>query len=95
MQAFTSMVTTLLQIGLGVDGTIGFGRIDANQLIVGSVKIMFVIAGILYLVFAGLVLRQVYIMKHTVVTSFSPIVVLLGYAHLVLAVLVFLFFLGL
>jgi hypothetical protein len=56
---------------------------------------MFVVAGILYLVFAALVLRQVYIMKQTVVTSFSPVVVLLGYAHLALAVLVFLFFLGL
>lgn len=80
---------------MNIDGGIGFGMVNAEFLVLGSVKIMFVVAGLLYVAFAVLVLRQIYIMKKTVITSFSPVVVLLGYAHLIMAILLFVFFLGL
>lgn len=48
---------------------------------------MFVIGAILYLIFALLVLRQIDLMKKTLITPFSPVVTTLGLVHLAAAVM--------
>lgn len=64
----------------------------ANNVALGVIKIMFVITGILYVLFAGLVVRQVSIMKKTLITPFSSVIEMVGYLHLFIAILVLLFF---
>lgn len=54
---------------------------------------MFIITSFLYVGFAFVVTRQVHIMRTTVITSFSPILRLLGYSHFILSIVVFVFFL--
>ncbi len=53
---------------------------------------LFIITAFLYAGFAFVVTRQIKIMRTTVITSFSPIIRILGYAHFLLAVVVFIFF---
>lgn len=55
-------------------------------------KIMFVIAAILYLIFAFVVVRQIHVMKSTVITPLSGFIQLIGFLHLFLAVGVVLLF---
>lgn len=57
----------------------------ANTLAQGF-QIMFVISAVLYLIFALLVLRQIDLMKKTLITPFSPIVTAFGLIHLAAAV---------
>lgn len=54
---------------------------------------MFIITSFLYAAFAFVVTRQIKIMRTTVITSFSPVLRLLGYAHFLLSIGVFIFFL--
>lgn len=49
-------------------------------------KIMFTVSAVLYLIFALLVLRQIDLMKKTLITPFSPFVTTLGLIHLASAV---------
>lgn len=56
-------------------------------------KAMFIVAALLYLVFAGVVIRQVHIMKRTLITDFSPLVLVAGYAHFIITLVVLVFFL--
>jgi hypothetical protein len=58
-----------------------------------ALKIIFVLLAGLYLVFAFVVIRQITIMKKTLITPFSPIINLIGYLHFLIALLVFCFFL--
>lgn len=48
-------------------------------------QIMFVAVAVLYLIFALLVLRQIDLMKKTLITPFSPVITTLGLIHLVAA----------
>ncbi len=57
-------------------------------------KILFILSAFLYVFFAGIVIRQIHLMKETVHTPFSPYVLLLGYAHFALAIWVVIFFIG-
>ncbi|NCN83087.1 MAG: hypothetical protein GW947_03920 [Candidatus Pacebacteria bacterium] len=74
---------------------IGF---DLNDLLnQGSIlltvfKFFFIVSAALYCMFAIVVVRQVVIMKNTLLTTFSPILQIVGYAHLALAVFVLLLF---
>lgn len=56
-------------------------------------KILFVIGGALYIVFAFVVVRQITLMRQTLITSFSTIIQIIGYVHLIFSVLVLLYFL--
>ncbi|MFZ5376484.1 MAG: DUF5657 family protein [Patescibacteria group bacterium] len=49
-------------------------------------KIFFIAAGVLYLLFAGIIVRQINVMKSTLITQFSPIISSLGWLHLLAAV---------
>lgn len=41
-------------------------------------KFMFVVAAVLYLIFSLLVLRQIDLMKKTLITPFSPVITAIG-----------------
>jgi hypothetical protein len=51
-----------------------------------------VVAGILYVIFALLVVRQIDLMNKTLITKFSPIATTLGIAHLGISVMMLWFF---
>jgi hypothetical protein len=55
-------------------------------------KFLFVAAGILYVIFSLLVVRQIDLMKKSLTTKISPFVTTLGIVHLGLALLVLWFF---
>lgn len=55
------------------------------------VKIMFVFALLIYLVFAGVVVRQVYLMTTTLQVGFETPIRSIAWAHLFLAIAAFLF----
>lgn len=56
-------------------------------------KILFVLGGALYIVFAFVVVRQISLMRQTLITSFSTIIQLIGYVHLIFSILVLFYFL--
>ena len=66
---------------------------EAANVALGLVKILFIIAGLLYVTFAVIVTRQVHVMRNTLITPFSPMVQLFGYVHLAVSVLILIFFL--
>lgn len=54
-----------------------------------ALKFIFVTGAVLYLIYHVIVFRQIQIMKNTLITSFSPMVNLLGLINLLLAVALF------
>lgn len=56
-------------------------------------KIMFVLGGALYVIFAFVVIRQISLMRHTVITTFSRVIQLVGYLHFGCALAALLYFL--
>lgn len=81
----------LLQFGLVLgESNLAAASLDAALLI--FLKILFVIAGLIYVAFGVIVIRQVVVMKNTLHTTYSPIIQLLGWLHLALALLVLAFF---
>lgn len=61
----------------------------------GALKGFFVLAGILYLLFAFIATRQIATMKKTLDTPFSPVLNLMAWGHLALAGLVLFYFINL
>ena len=55
-------------------------------------KVLFIAGGLVYLVFSLVVHRQITIMKKTLTTPLSPIITLLGLAHLALTIFTLAFF---
>ncbi len=86
------MLTTvpLLQIGfvLGASDVPMFSQTAALLFI----KMLFLIAGLLYVIFALIVTRQIQLMHRTLVTNFGPFIQLLGFAQLALSLALLLFF---
>ena len=66
--------------------------IDPNTAVLFGVKAMFIIAGMLYLLFAVLVTRQISIMSKTVQTTSSVLIKLLGMVHLVASIIALIYF---
>ncbi len=56
---------------------------------------LFIVGGILYVIFALIVIRQIAVMKRTLITPFSPVIKILGYIHLVISILVLVFYIAL
>lgn len=71
------------------DTTIGPVALSSALLI--ALKMMFILAGLLYLAFSVVVIRQIHIMQTTLITSLSPSLRILGYVHLVAAIAVLAF----
>lgn len=79
----------ILQLILGTSVTDpAFGTVA----LVWVFKILFIVAAVLYVLFAFVVTRQIHVMKSTLITSFSSMVTLLGYLHLAFAIGVLVFF---
>lgn len=64
-----------------------------DQFVLTVFKNCFVAGSLLYIIFAVVVVRQIVVMKKTLITSFNPIILTFGYLHLGLSVAVFLFYL--
>ena len=65
---------------------------NLNDLILTLFQDFFILGGIFYIIFAVIVIRQIIVMKKTLITTFNPIILTLGYIHLGLAVAVLLFY---
>mgnify|MGYP003480212548 CR=1 FL=1 len=65
---------------------------DADVWLLFGVKLMFILAGLVYVLFAILVTRQITIMSSAVTTTASPLIKLLGYFHLLVSILVLIYF---
>ncbi len=83
------MLMLLLQAPVVVGST---APATTGVLFVLLFKLLFVIAAGLYLAFAFVVTRQISVMKNTLITTFSPTITTIGYAHLILALVVFVSF---
>lgn len=68
---------------------------DPNLLLLGFVKVLFVVGGLLYALFALLVIRQIQLMRTTVHTGFSAALMLVGISHFLLSVVVVIYYLAL
>lgn len=55
------------------------------------VKLFFIVGFILYVLFAFIATRQVQVMRKTVETPLSGLIIILGYAHLLLAIIALVF----
>jgi hypothetical protein len=66
--------------------------VELSELFFGFLKVLFVVAGVLYVVFSVVAIRQIHTMQKSLMTSLSGKLRALGYIHLVFAVLVLLFF---
>ena len=78
--------------------TLAFGTEATNTetlstLLLMGVKGMFLIGVLIYFIFAIIIVRQIHIMKKTLITPFSPIVLTIGFGHLIVVGLVGLLFL--
>lgn len=56
-------------------------------------KLFFIVGGLLYFVFSLVVVRQIAVMKKTLITPLSPTVTAIGYIHLIATVISITFFL--
>lgn len=59
-----------------------------------GVRILLLVAALLYILFAIMVTRQISLMRATIATDFSPVLRLIGIFHLIFAVAVFLLFIA-
>jgi hypothetical protein len=55
-------------------------------------KSFFIIDGIFYIILSVIIIRQINIMRKTLITPFSPVIEMLGFVHLIISVLVLTFF---
>lgn len=66
-----------------------------DLLLLGFVKLLFVIGGLLYALFALLVIRQIQLMRTTIHTDYSILLMFIGLGHFILAVVFVLYYLAL
>ena len=66
-------------------------NLDSNLSIV-VIKIVFLIISVLYLFYTFVVVRQIAVMKKTLITGFSDVISLLGYIMLILSAITTLVF---
>lgn len=57
----------------------------AQDFLLGAFKFFLILSALIYMVFAFVILRQVKVMKSTLITPFSPVIRTLGILHLALA----------
>ena len=67
------------------------GNLNVDTAVFSIVKILFLLGFFLYILFAFLAVRQIEEMRRTVITPLSPIIQVVGYVHLLLAIGAFLF----
>ncbi len=84
-----SLLTLISGSGLLTDP---FSLVNSNEALLFGVKSLFIIGGVIYTLFAILVTRQIAIMSSTIKTTNSVTIKLIGFVHLVLAILVLIYF---
>jgi hypothetical protein len=57
----------------------------ANEMLLSLFKFFLVVSALIYMVFSFVILRQIRIMKSTLITPFSPVIRTVGIIHLALA----------
>lgn len=77
----------MLQLTLGFDPNVVSPGIVSGFMLMG-VKALFLLGVFTYFIFSIVIVRQIAVMRKTLITSFSPVVQLVGFAHLI-AVIVF------
>jgi membrane-anchored glycerophosphoryl diester phosphodiesterase (GDPDase) len=65
----------------------------SSDLVQMLLKVLFVLAGALYVIFSFVVIRQIALMRQTVVTPSATVIKLGGYVHFLLAFAVLIYFL--
>ncbi|KUK78903.1 MAG: hypothetical protein XD95_0716 [Microgenomates bacterium 39_7] len=65
--------------------------IDQNFVFI-LLKIFFVIGAFFYLIYSGVVAKQIVVMKKTLITDFSSLITLLGLINLIMATVLLLAF---
>lgn len=79
----------LLQLSAGITSPgITF---DSTQAYLLAIKALLIISGILYAVFAGLIIRQVQLMRSTVKTQFSLVLLVVAILHFLASLLLLLY----
>ena len=71
----------LLQTALSF-GTGSVSPDSISALFLTGIKGMFLLGVLIYFLFALIIVRQIHVMKKTLITPFSPIVQTVGYTHL-------------
>ena len=64
---------------------------EASLLFFGALKIGFLIAYLLFMIFAAVMVRQVKLMRETISTPLEPLLRLLAWIQLIVSVIVFIF----
>lgn len=67
-------------------------NIDMQTLVFLVFKILLLFAGFLYLIFSGLILRQIQLMSNTLKTPFTPVLWIFGIIHFILTGLLIAYF---
>ena len=80
-----------LQLSLSPISFDQFNNMSIDSVVFNFIKILFLIGFFLYILFAFLAARQVEEMRRTVITPLSSIIQLVGYIHLLLAIVAFIF----
>lgn len=70
----------------------GFSGIGFDDALLGLIKLLFIVGGTLYFIFAFVVIRQITIMKKTLITPLEFEISALGWLHLALTTGLFLYF---
>ena len=63
-----------------------------DSLMMSLLKLFLIVGGLLYIVFAFVAVRQVSIMKKTLITEISPFITTIGLTHLIAAISVVAYF---
>lgn len=59
---------------------------EFNTALLGLVKLLLIVGGILYLFFSVIIIRQITVMRKTLITALEPEISALGWIHLGLTV---------
>lgn len=81
----------LLQLTISLGEPL-FSPESGESLLLVLFKILFVLASFLYVLFSFVVIRQISLMRKTLITPFSPVLSILGWLHSVIAIIVLLIF---
>lgn len=81
------MFATLLELQAGPQDTL-LAELTGSPIFLGVFKVLFIIAATLYVLFSFVVVRQISLMRQTVVTSLSTFLQLVGYVHLIASIIV-------
>lgn len=83
----------LLQFVLDSGNTLfAFPEINQADILTSVFKFLFILTALCYVAFAVIVVRQIQIMKNTLITPFSPVIFIVGIVHLLASLFVLGFF---